>query len=696
MNFSMMQSEKQAMRHSVTIEFSVMAQRKQGPPPGFSGPSPHRPLGKPNPYANKRCIICGELGHSKERCYEVIGYPDWWDFTKKPRKNLGKAAVATKEEVYLDNASTNVAAVAQSGMKGKVTFNSTWIIDTGASDHMTNDPSLVKNLRLSPQDVVSTADGTPTPVTGEGSIALSDTLTLESDILTRRILGYGVRRGKLYYLDLTETGKKQKHLLGQANQINGVENAKEAVWLWHRRLGHLSFRYLKKLQPQLFSVVSDLDFHCDICELAKSHRISYSPSLNKSLVPFMKIHSDVWGPAKISSLSGARYFVTFIDDCTRMTWVSLPKNKSDVFGMFTEFHKMVATQYQQSIRVFQSDNGREFDALTNPKWTKAMNEELEALQKNATWELVPMPVGKKTVGGRWVFTVKLNADGTINRYKARLVAKGYTQRYGIDYKETFAPVAKINTVRILISLAANKDWPLHQFDVKNAFLNGNLEEEVYMDMPQSPRAWFGRFSKSIKAFGYKQSNSDHTLFIKRKNAKITALIVYVDDMIVTGDDPKEINELQKYLSKESEMKDLGQLKYFLGIEVARSKKGISLSQRKYVLDLLAETGMLDCRPIETPIEMNHGLAIYPDQVPTDKGRYQRLVGRAYGCSLSYFEIGLVIKRTDVLHLGTSLLLEGTLSLGVAKSKKLLPDQVQKLSSEVWHIEYEKYCGFVMS
>ncbi|XP_062018984.1 uncharacterized mitochondrial protein AtMg00810-like [Rosa rugosa] len=123
----------------------------------------------------------------------------------------------------------------------------------------------------------------------------------------------------------------------------------------------------------------------------------------------------------------------------------------------------------------------------------------------------------------------------------------------------------------------------------------------------------------MRAFGYKQSNSDHTLFIKRKNGKITALIVYVDDMIVTGDDPKEMNELQKYLSKEFEMKDLGQLKYFLGIEVARSKKGISLSQRKYVLDLLAETGMLDCSPIETPIEMNHRLAIYPDQVPTDKG-----------------------------------------------------------------------------
>ncbi|CAM8893378.1 unnamed protein product [Rhodiola kirilowii] len=280
-----------------------------------------------------------------------------------------------------------------------------------------------------------------------------------------------------------------------------------------------------------------------------------------------------------------------------------------------------------------------------------MNEELEALQKNSTWELVDKPVGKKTVGCRWVFNVKLNADGTVDRYKARLVAKGYTQRYGVDYEETFAPVAKINTVRILISLASNKDWPLYQLDVKNAFLNGDLEEEVYMDMPpgvnydqkdvgkvcflkkalyglkQSPRAWFGRFSKSMRIFGYKQSNFDHTLFIKQKNGRITTLIVYVDDMIITGDDSEEIEALKTYLSKEFEMKDLGKLKYFLGIEVARSKKGISLSQRKYVLDLLTETGMLDCKSAETPIEMNHGLTILPDQVPTDKRKYQRLVGR---------------------------------------------------------------------
>lgn len=235
----------------------------------------------------------------------------------------------------------------------------------------------------------------------------------------------------------------------------------------------------------------------------------------------------------------------------------------------------------------------------------------------------------------------------MDRYKARLVAKGYTQKYGIDYGDTFAPVAKMNTIRVLISIAANKDWPLKQFDVKNAFLNGYLEEEVYMDPPpgidcggsvcklrralyglkQSPRAWFGRFSNFMKQIGFKQSDADHTLFVRNNGGRITTLIVYVDDMAVTGNDHDEIAKLQLLLAKEFELKDLGQLKYFLGIEVARSKAGISMSQRKYVLDLLAETGMMDCKPVQTPIEVNHKLMMHSDQVPTNKERYQRLVGK---------------------------------------------------------------------
>jgi len=123
-------------------------------------------------------------------------------------------------------------------------------------------------------------------------------------------------------------------------------------------------------------------------------------------------------------------------------------------------------------------------AIKDSHWRGAIADELKALIKNQTWKLMKLPPGKKTVGCKWVFTKKYNPDGSTNKYKARLVAKGYSQTYGIDYQETFAPVAKLNTIRILLSLAANLDWPLHQLDVKNAFLNGDLDEEVYMDIPE--------------------------------------------------------------------------------------------------------------------------------------------------------------------------------------------------------------------
>ncbi|KAI5347547.1 hypothetical protein L3X38_000434 [Prunus dulcis] len=152
-----------------------------------------------------------------------------------------------------------------------------------------------------------------------------------------------------------------------------------------------------------------------------------------------------------------------------------------------------------------------------------------------------------------------------------------------------------------------------------------LRKSLY-GLKQSSRAWFGSFVASMRKSGYVQSNSDHTLFLKRRKCKLTTLIIYVNDMIVTGDQA-ETQNLQKYLASEFEMKSLGDLKYFLGIEVPRSKRGIFLSQMKYVLDLLAKTKMLDCKPIDTSGEQNHKLGLYPYQVSIDKERYQRLVGK---------------------------------------------------------------------
>ncbi|GJR11586.1 putative RNA-directed DNA polymerase [Tanacetum coccineum] len=207
-------------------------------------------------------------------------------------------------------------------------------------------------------------------------------------------------------------------------------------------------------------------------------------------------------------------------------------------------------------------------ALKSEKWKNGMDVEMDALMRNGTWDKCILPQGKKPIGCRWIFTVKYKPYGTVERYKARLVAKGYTQTYGIDYSETFSPVAKIDTIRVLFSIAANQGWPLHQFDVKNAFLHGELKEEVYIEGPpgfsqhfkhgevcklnkslyglkQSPRAWFGRFTLAMKKYGYKQSNSDHTQFLSHKGDHVTCLIIYVDDMIITGNDESEIKKAKR-------------------------------------------------------------------------------------------------------------------------------------------------------
>ena len=237
------------------------------------------------------------------------------------------------------------------------------------------------------------------------------------------------------------------------------------------------------------------------------------------------------------------------------------------------------------------------DALNSPKWKTAVLEELRALEKNQTWVAADLPKGITMVGCKWIFTPKFNSDGSLERYKAWLVAKGFTQTYGIDYTETLAPVAKLNTVRILLSIAVNLDWKLRQFDVKNVFLNGKLDEEIYMLPPpgfeakfgskvcklekalyglkQSPRAWFERFTQVVKNHGYTQAQSDHTLFTRFSNeGKCAVLIVYVDDILLTGDDTKEIEAMKIWLSWEFEVKDLGEMKYFLAMEIESPTRGL--------------------------------------------------------------------------------------------------------------------------
>ncbi|KAM7488098.1 hypothetical protein LguiB_025582 [Lonicera macranthoides] len=301
------------------------------------------------------------------------------------------------------------------------------------------------------------------------------------------------------------------------------------------------------------------------------------------------------------------------------------------------------------------------EASTNPLWQQAMTEELQALDKAHTWDLVNLPPGKSAVGCKWVYKIKTRSDGSIDRYKARLVAKGFNQEYGIDYEETFAPVARMTSVRSLIAIAAVRKWDLFQMDVKNAFLNEDLTEEVYMKPPpgyshqstqvcklrralyglkQAPRAWFAKFSSTITKLGYSSSTSDSGLFIRKTDSGIIFLLLYVDDMIITGDDLSGISNLKKSLSRFFEMKDLGRLNYFLGLEVLSDSTGYYLSQVKYTSDVLARVGLTDSKTASTPLDTNVRLTPFDGTPLSDGTLYRQLVG-----SLVY----LTVTRPDIAY-----------------------------------------------
>ena len=843
-----------------------------------------------------------------------------------------------------------------------------WIIDSGATDHMTNDINLLHDFEKLTSHV-SVANGKGASVLGKGKIEFlstdikSDALYVPSfpvkllsvgkitrtlnclaifsphkmifqDITTKKKIGEGFFLNGLYYLS-----KKPKAL--QVSFSNASDHH-----IWHQRLAHPS----EKVLSILFPTLSQESKQCEVCHLSKFARLPFNSSVSRACKPFEIVHSDIWGPI-LESFDGFRYFVTFIDDFTRITWLYLLKHKSETFNAFTDFYQLVSTQFSSKIQTLRSDNGSEYmsnkmkqflsfngvvhqtscvgtpqqngiaerknrdllektraimfnanipkkywsqavltatylinrlpsrvlnsksplevlknrkidlshlkvfgcicyvhiqantrdkldpravkcvflgysstqkgykcfnpstrklmvsrdvkfdessfffpdsldvksqgeyyndlfplpivciedefcikpspsnftseqeflqenenenddlqavqierevsneqvqdapssvpprrnpsrarkpplklqdfvsytskypiskymsysklssthnaylsaidhshepqtfeDASQHEVWKQAMDNELAALDENKTWSVMKLPKGKKAVGSRWIYKTKFNADGTIERHKARLVARGFTQTYGVDYKETFAPVAKMNTVRVLLSVAVNKNWSLHQMDVKNAFLHGELQEEVYMKLPpghsqfhesdmvcrlhkaiyglkQSPRAWYAKLSSVLEEVGFCRSNADSSLFVRNGSSGKLIVLIYVDDLIITGDSSEEIMNLKQSLQSKFSMKDLGALKYFLGIEMAASHKGLFLSQRKYILDLLTETKILESKPVRTPLD-SRMLLDTPGDPLFNLSYYQRLVGKL---------IYLTITRPDISY-----------------------------------------------
>ncbi|GJR08506.1 ribonuclease H-like domain, reverse transcriptase, RNA-dependent DNA polymerase [Tanacetum coccineum] len=288
-------------------------------------------------------------------------------------------------------------------------------------------------------------------------------------------------------------------------------------------------------------------------------------------------------------------------------------------------------------------------ALQDESWVEAMQEELLQFKLQNVWVLCDLPDGKRVIGTKWVFRNKRDERGTIIRNKARLVAQGYRQEEGVDYDEVFAPVARIEAIRLFLAFASFMGFFVYQMDVKSAFLYGNITEEVYVNQPpgfvdphhpnkvykvikalyglhQAPRAWYERLSTFLLKHGYRRGAIDKTLFIKKDRKDIMLVQVYVDDIIFGSTMTSMVKEFEKLMQKEFKMSSMGELTFFLGLQVKQSTAGIFISQDKYVKDILNKFDFRTIKPATTPIEAHKSLGKDEEGEDVDVHLYRSMIG----------------------------------------------------------------------
>lgn len=283
-------------------------------------------------------------------------------------------------------------------------------------------------------------------------------------------------------------------------------------------------------------------------------------------------------------------------------------------------------------------------------WKEAINDEMDSIMGNNTYVLTDLPPGCKPLGCKWIFKRKMRVDGTVEKFKARLVIQGFKQKSGIDYFDTYAPVARISTIRLLIALASIHNLIIHQMDVKTAFLNGDLDEEVYMNQPQgfimpgnenkvcklikslyglkqAPKQWHQKFDEVVLSNGYLLNQADKCVYSKfDESGKGVIICLYVDDMLIFGTDQNQVDLTKEFLSSKFSMKNMGEADVILGIRIKHESNKISMSQSHYIEKVLKKFNYFDCTPVSTPMDTSEKLM--PN---TGKAVSQLEYSRVIGC-----------------------------------------------------------------
>jgi hypothetical protein len=306
----------------------------------------------------------------------------------------------------------------------------------------------------------------------------------------------------------------------------------------------------------------------------------------------------------------------------------------------------VANQVSYSCYLAQTEPKKVDEALQDEGWVSAMHDELHQFTRNDVWILVPRPAKQNIIGTKWIFKNKTDEHGTVVRNKARLIAQGYTQIEGADFDETFAPVARLESIRFHLSIACHLDFKLYQMDVKSAFLNGVLQEKVYVEQPkgfqdphhphhvyklkkalyglkQAPRALYECLTTYLLAKGFTRGQADRILFIRQQGTHRLIAQIYVDDIIFGATLDSLAHEFSEEMKQEFEMSMIGELNYFLGLQVKQTTEGIFISQSKYAKDLVKRFGKSRARtPVSTSVKISSDLT----GKSVDPSLYRSMIG----------------------------------------------------------------------
>lgn len=845
--------------------------KRKGPPSNQKGSMFKK---KRNP--DVICYHCGKKGHVIKDCRSRKAFKEG----KSSEANVTENMIIDGDNMHLSAVVSEVNLVANSRE---------WYVDTGATRHICSDKSLFSAYeKIEQEEKLFMGNSAYSMVEGQGKVVLKFTsgkdvtlndvlhvpdirknlisgsvltkkgfrMTFESDkfVLTKggMYVGKGYLCDGLFKANVAVIGKN-------AINKNVVSYLLESTLLWHDRLGHVNFRSMKKLAS--LGLIPKFDISkthkCEICVEAKSARQPHH-SVDRNTEPLGLIHTDLCDFKSTPTRGGKKYFITFIDDCTRYCYVYLLNSKDESIHAFVKYKAEVENQMNRKIKILRSDRGGEYEypfarvceesgiihqttapyspqsngvaerknrtlkemmnimlinsglpgnlwgeallmanyilnrvphkkkgsipyelwkgklpdykylkvwgclakvlipppkqpkqgaktvdcyylgnaenssayrflvfksgiseiqpntiiesreatffenvfphkrdtdsvaqkrpiemisqdeqtlegnndneiineprrskrerisksfgpefisfiledeprsvkeAMATPEapyWQEAIDSEIQSILSNHTWELVDLPPGNKPIGCKWIFKRKMKPDGSIEKYKARLVAKGYRQKEGLDYFDTYSPVSRITSIRMLIAIAAIYNLEIHQMDVKTAFLNGELDEEIYMEQPegfkakgqeqkvcklirslyglkQAPKQWHEKFDSVMISNGFHINECDKCVYVKQTGQAVVMVCLYVDDMLILGSSIEIIKTTKKMLSNNFDMKDLGIADVILGMKLTRTSQGIELSQSHYVDKLIEKFSAHGIKKATCPFNSNREL-----------------------------------------------------------------------------------------